>query len=258
MKKLLNTDKWKSIALPGLFILLLFLCWEIVVYVSSIKEWILPKPHAIFLEIWNSKKLIYQHSLQTLYETIIGFVLAIITAFITATIIDLSENIKKTIYPLLVISQTIPIIAVAPLIVLWFGLGTLPKVLVVSLVCFFPITINLADGYALVNKDMIKVLSSMGANRWQIFYKVKLPSALPQFFTGLRIGGTYSVMGAVIGEWLGASKGLGILLTRSSQSFLTVRVFATIFIITILSLAIYALIEVLSRLMMPWKRKVER
>ncbi|HWI54318.1 MAG TPA: ABC transporter permease, partial [Desulfobacteria bacterium] len=154
--------------------------------------------------------------------------------------------------PLLVISQTIPIIAVAPLFIIWLGYGMAPKVVVVSLVCFFPITINLADGLRMVDRDMIKLMHSMGATEFQVFRLVKLPAALPFFFSGLRIAGTYSIMGAVIGEWLGADKGLGILMTRSSQSFLTDRVFATIMVIVILSLAIYFLVEGIARVLIPW------
>lgn len=241
--------------LPGFIILLLLIVWEGIVTWMKVESWILPKPHAIFIEIWKSKALIIDHSIQTIYETLLGLGLSIIAAIITATLIDVSEWVRRAIYPLLVISQTIPIIAVAPLLIMWFGYGILPKVLVVALVCYFPITINLADGYRLVEREMIRVLTSMNATSFQIFKMVKVPATLPYFFTGLRIGGTYSVMGAVIGEMLGASKGLGILLTRSTQSFLAVRVFATIFIITLLSLAIYMTIEGLARATMPWKNQ---
>lgn len=156
---------------------------------------------------------------------------------------------------MLVISQTIPYFAVAPLLIIWLGYGILPKVLIVALVCFFPITINLADGFRNTDPDMIKLLSSMGASRRQIFFKVKVPATLPSFFTGMRIGGTYAVLGAVIAEWLGGDRGLGILLTRSMNSYLTDRMFASIIVITVLSLTFYGLIELSARLLMPWKRR---
>lgn len=237
---------------PGLFILALLVFWEISVWVSKIEAWILPAPSAIFQSLWKIRDLLWMHSLQTLYEAMMGLLLAILLGIGIAILIDRSYWARKALYPLLVISQTIPIIAIAPLFLIWFGYGLVPKVVVVTLVCFFPIAVNLADGFSMVDKDMIRLINSMGASPMQVFRKVKLPAALPFFFSGLRISGTYSVMGAVIGEWLGASRGLGILMTRSSQSFMTDRVFATILVITLLSLIIFVSIEILARYSMPW------
>lgn len=243
---------WSTILTPSFAILLFLLFWEWSVYVTEIEKWILPSPSEIFKTLVEVRELLFVHSLQTIQETLLGWLLSIIIGMLIATIIDVSEWAEKAIYPLLVISQTVPIIAIAPLFIIWFGFGILPKVIVVALVCFFPIAINLADGYRMVDRTMVALLESMGASRWQIFKMVKLPGALPYFFSGLKIAGTYSVMGAVIGEWLGASKGLGILLTRFSKSFLTERVFATIIVIVFLSLMIYLLVEILARLIMKW------
>ncbi|WP_044894304.1 ABC transporter permease [Bacillus alveayuensis] len=249
--------RWSSIMMPSFVILVIIVLWELSVYVTGIEKWILPAPSEIFQSLVNSGDLLVAHSWQTLKETLLGLALAIVIGVILATLIDLSEWLQKALYPLLVISQTIPIIAVAPLIIIWFGFGILPKVIVVMLVCFFPIAINLADGYRAVDITMIRLLETMGATKWQIFKMVKLPGAMPFFFSGLRIAGTYSVMGAVIGEWLGASQGLGILLTRSSQSFLTDRVFATIVVIVFMSLAIFTVVEVLARVTMRWHYRQE-
>ncbi len=245
-------DRWLSMLLPGTVIILLLAAWETAVDRGGIEKWILPSPTTVLKAFWQARDLIWQHSLYTVAETAAGFGIAIVLAVVTATLMDLSDWLKKTVYPLLVISQTIPIIAVAPLFIIWFGYGLAPKIMVVALVCFFPITVNLADGYRLVDNDMIRLMSAMGANKYQIFRLVKLPAALPFFFSGLRIAGTYSVMGAVIGEWLGASQGLGVLMTRSAHSFLTERVFAVIMVIIILSLAFCFLIDMLARLVMPW------
>ena len=198
------------------------------------------------------------HILQTLAEAVLGLLIAVAAGVLIAILIDMSEWVRKSVEPLLVLSQTIPIIALAPLLIIWFGFGIFPKVIVVALVCFFPIAINLSDGFRLVDRDMVKLMRTLGASRRQMFIKLKLPAAAPFFFSGLKIAGTYSVMGAVIGEWLGASKGLGILLTRSSQSFLTEKVFAAIILIVGLSLLIFALIEILARIMMPWKYKQQK
>lgn len=259
MKSLKSTAKFSSSGyLPVGLLLLLLIGWEIGVQVSNVQAWILPGPLQVFRSLWEARELIWQHSLQTLYETLWGFVIAILLGVTIATLMDMFSYLRKAVYPLLVISQTIPIIAIAPLFFIWFGFGITPKIVVVALVCFFPITVNLIDGYRLVDQDMIRLLTSMGAGRGQIFRMVKLPAALPFFFSGLRIAGTYSVMGAVIGEWLGASKGLGILMTRSSQSFMTDRVFATIFVISFLSLVIFGFIEMLGRIIMPWNQQRER
>jgi ABC-type nitrate/sulfonate/bicarbonate transport system permease component len=261
MKSFVNivnaVKRWSSMMMPSFVILAILVLWELSVYVTGIEKWILPAPTEIFQSLVNSSDLLVIHSLQTLKETLLGLLLAVIVGMILATLIDVSEWFQKTLYPLLVISQTIPIIAVAPLIMIWFGFGILPKVIVVALVCFFPIAINLADGYRTVDISMIRLLETMGATKWQIFKMVKFPGAMPFFFSGLRIAGTYSVMGAVIGEWLGASQGLGILLTRSSQSFLTDRVFATIVVIVFMSLAIFAIVEVLARVTMRWHYQQE-
>ncbi|MCF6094243.1 ABC transporter permease [Microaerobacter geothermalis] len=248
----IGSKRWGSIFLPSFSLLVLLFIWEIVVNMTKIEKWILPSPTIIAQSLWQARELIWQHTIQTLYETVLGLGIAIAAGIAIATLMDLSTWLRKAVYPLLVISQTIPIIAVAPLFLIWFGYGLAPKVIVVALVCFFPITVNLADGYRMVDREMVRLMSSLGASRGQIFRMVKLPSALPFFFSGLRIAGTYSVMGAVIGEWLGASRGLGIFMTRSSQSFLTERVFAAIVVITLLSLWIFALIELLARLTMPW------
>ncbi|MFY4775318.1 ABC transporter permease [Metabacillus sp. RGM 3146] len=252
LKRLIET------ALPGIAILLLLLFWELAVRFSGIDKWILPAPTEVIKALFTMSSTLPSHIIQTVSEAILGLVISIVAGVLFGTIIDLSDWIRKAIYPLLIISQTIPIIALAPLFIIWFGFGLLPKVLVVALVCFFPIAINLADGYRLVDRDMLKLMKTFGATKRQTFLKVKFPSALPFFFSGLKIAGTYSVMGAVIGEWLGSDRGLGIVLTRSSQSFLTEKVFATILIIVLLSLAVFALIEILARICMPWRYEQQK
>lgn len=254
MRRWLNiaSREWGRLFLPGLTLALLLTIWEIVVRLGEVEAWILPGPSVVIKTLWKARELIWQHSLQTIYETLLGLILAVALGIVLATLLEWSVTLRKALYPLLIISQTIPIIAVAPLLLIWFGYGLLPKVLVVALVCFFPITINLFDGYRLVDPEMVRLLAAMGASPGKIFTMVKLPAAMPFFFSGLRIAGTYSVMGAIIGEWLGASQGLGILMTRSSQSFLTDQVFATILVITGLSLSIFLFVEGLARLTMPW------
>ncbi|MEK3807486.1 ABC transporter permease [Metabacillus sp. SLBN-84] len=251
-------ESLSGMALPAGVLTVLLFMWEMAVALFEIEKWILPKPTDIFLTLFEMRGTLGVHILQTLSEALLGLLIAAAAGVAIAVLIDQSKWIRSAVEPLLVLSQTIPIIALAPLLIIWFGFGMLPKVIVTALVCFFPIAINLADGFSQADRDMVKLMKTMGAGKRQLFLKLKLPASMPYFFSGLKIAGTYSVMGAVIGEWLGASKGLGVILTRSSQSFLTEKVFAVIIVIVALSLLIFAAIELLARLAMPWKYKAHK
>ncbi|HHZ16374.1 MAG TPA: ABC transporter permease [Peptococcaceae bacterium] len=234
------------------FMLFLLCVWEIVVKLGIVPEYILPAPSSIIKSIIDTSALLWEHSLQTVREVVLGFLLAVALGIVLAVFMGIFPLVKQALYPLVVISQTIPIMAVAPLFIIWFGYGILPKLLVVTLVCFFPITVSLVEGFAAVDQDIIKLLQAMGASRRQILEKVSFPGALPSFFAGLKIAVTYSVMGAVIGEWLGASQGLGVYMTRSMNSFQTAQVFGSIVVITVLSLAFFGLVNLVARIVMPW------
>ena len=243
--------KWKG--LPALLFLLFLLgAWQIMATATQVPLWLLPTPTQIVKALWETRQLIWLHTLTTLLETTIGFAVAVVFSLITAGAMVLSPWLKRFLYPFLIISQTVPLIAVAPLLILWLGYGLLPKIIIVIIVCYFPITISLIDGLELTDHDILNLLKSMGASPWQIFYIVRWPHALPSLFAGLKIAATYSVMGAVIAEWLGSDSGLGVYLTRSSHSFMTDRVFAAIFTITALSFLYYALISILALIAMPW------
>lgn len=255
MKKSGNTgDRIPDSWLPVLAVLGCLGAWEIYVRISALPPEILPGPLDVLREMWVSRGLIGMHIGQTLKVTGIGLSLAVLASVLIATAVDLSDRLRKTIYPLLVVSQTIPYFVVAPLLLIWFGFGNLSKILLVFLVCFFPVTLSMADGYRQVERDMTKVLVSMGASRLQLYRLVKIPAALPSFFTGLRIAGTYSVLGAVISEWMGGSRGLGVLMRRSWSSFETDRVFAVVLLIVLSSLLLIAAIELAARAVMPWKK----
>lgn len=227
--------------------------WESSVRLMHIESWILPPPTQILSSLWESKQLLVQHSLITLTESIIGLVLAIFVALAVAAAMYFSDFFKKSLYPFLVISQTIPFIALAPLLVVWFGFGLLPKIIIVTLVCFFPIVINLTDGFASVDKSIIFNMRSLGANRQQIFRFAIMPASLPFFFSGVRIASAYALLTAVVAEWLGATTGLGILMTRAAKSYLTDRVFATIIVISLISLIAVLIIDQIYKFFTPWK-----
>lgn len=244
--------QWRVVIQPAAIMVLALAIWQIAVNITKIQPWLLPSPSNVLFSLWSSRDLVFYHASATLLETILGFALAVVIGVMIAFLMDFSLAIRRTIYPLLVISQTIPLIAVAPLFILWFGLGILPKIYVIALVCFFPISVSLADGFQSVDQEWLKLMVTMDASKWQIFKYIKWPAALPTFYSGLRIAATYSVMGAVIAEWMGGNRGLGILLSRSSQSFLTARVFATILVIVLLSLLVFCFIEILARFTMKW------
>lgn len=245
-------DTGKEVA--PLFLLLLLVIWELLVRLFKVEPWLLPAPTAIAASLSKDWPTLRRHIGVTLYEALIGFTLSTGFAFVLAWLMDSVPLVRRALYPLLVTSQTVPIISVAPLFLIWFGYGLTPKVLVVVLVCFFPVVVSFLQGLATVDTEVIDLLRSMGAPPLLIFRLAKLPAALPTFFSGLKIAATYSIMGAVIGEWLGAEAGLGYYMTLSQRSFLTARVFAIIVVITILSLALFKVIEMLERILTPWTR----
>ena len=206
---------------PAIVLISLAVCWELAVLALAVPKWILPAPSAIWQAFWDTRALMGVHVGQTMLEVAIGIGVALMTGVAVAAILDYSPVLRRAVYPLLVISQTVPILALAPLLIIWFGFGIAPKVIVVTLFCFFPIAINTSDGLTSTEPEMVDLFRSMGATRPQIWLKVRLPAAAPYFFSGLKIAATYSVAGAVVGEWVGAKQGLGIFLLRSSAAFKT-------------------------------------
>lgn len=242
----------RQYAPPLVLILFLFIGWQVGAQLMQVPKWLLPSPWQIIVAGLGALDLLGPHTWQTLKETWLGLGLSVVLGLGLALLVDLSALLRRTLYPLLVASQTVPILALAPLLIIWFGYGILPKVVVVALVCFFPIVVSTADGLRAADPDLISLVKAMGANRRQIFLKVRLPGALPSFFSGLKIAITYSVVGAVIGEWVGASRGLGIFMIRSSKNFLTDRVFAAIAVTSLLSIMMFVAVMLLERALLPW------
>ena len=196
--------------LPAMGIVVTILVgWEIFVRVWNIADWLLPAPSAIGYTLYDSSGLLAGHTLVTLEEVVLGFVLALVSGMLLASAITLSKTIEKALYPFIIASQTVPIIVIAPMLLVWIGYGLTPKIIVVALISFFPIVVNTVDGMRSVDSDMHKMMRTMGGNRWSIFLKVQLPVSMPYLFSGLRVAIAVSVIGAVIGEWVGSSEGLG-------------------------------------------------
>ncbi|MGH2587577.1 MAG: ABC transporter permease [Dehalococcoidia bacterium] len=239
---------------PAALTLALLAGWETYVRVTDVPATILPSPSRILDAGVTEADLLSWNAQQTLAETVLGFLLAVVVAVVCAAVIDFFPLVRRALFPLLIASQTIPMIALAPLLVLWFGFGMMPKVLVVALVCFFPMVVAAVHGLAATDPEAIKLYRTFGSSRWQIFRLVRLPTALPSFFAGTRIAVTYSVIGAVFAEYVGASRGLGILLQTAKNSYRTDLVFAMIITTAALSLTLYGLVVVIERLAIPWSR----
>lgn len=233
-------------------------CWQAYVQVSGIRPQLLPSPLRVLEQGWAHRDDIAVHAAATLQVTATGFALSLSLAWLLAVVVDFSPWLRRAFVPLFVASQTLPIIAIAPLMIIWFGFGLLPKVLVVALVTFFPMAIGLIEGFAAADREAGALLRSMGASRAQIFRYVRLPSAIPRFFTALRIGITYAVVGAVFAEYVGARRGLGIYMSLQKNSFRTDLVLAAVFVTALISIALYLLTFAVERIVAPWSRTENR
>ncbi|MCR2822596.1 ABC transporter permease [Lederbergia panacisoli] len=240
---------------PALVILSLLCIWEIVVKLAKIPGWLLPAPTAIFKEMFVGFGRISAHLTSTISLSITGFIIGCSVGLLVAVVLHLIPKVQEAIYPLLILSQNVPIIVLAPLLVIWFGFGILPKIIVITLVCFFPVTIAALGGFRNTPHEMRHYMLMAGATKIQMFSKLEWPNSLPALFSGLKISATYSVMGAVISEWLGAKQGIGVYMTLASSSFRTDRVFVAIFIIMILSLLFFGAISLCEKRLVKWRRE---
>lgn len=248
--------KFLRYLLPPFFLLFLFLLlWEVYVRLGFIYDTILPTPSAILSALVAYQDILFIHTAQTVWEALIGLGVAIVLGLSTAILISLSPFIRKAIYPFLVFSQSIPIIALAPLLLLWFGFDLLPKVIIVTLYCFFPITIAVADSLLNTDEYLIDLLKGMRASTWQILLLVRLPNSLPAFFSGLRIAVTYSLVGAIVGEYVGAYRGLGIFMQTAANTHAVVLVFAALVMTTLVSIVFFVLVSFIEKIVIPWKIK---
>jgi len=242
----------RDIVPPIALIAILIIGWYFVAKVSGLSSFILPSPLDAIQAGWETRDLLLNSIGITLSATGIGLVLALITGIGIATLMDFWPLAHRALYPLLVVSQTIQIFAIAPILIIWFGFGLTPTVMIVVLFCFFPLAISTADGLTSTKPDLIALLRSMGATKKQIWRMVRLPSALPSFFSGLRLAVTYSVVAATIGEWMGGSPGLGLYLLRSKNALATDQVFVAMLITSLLSIALFMLVYGIERLTLPW------
>lgn len=232
---------------------LLLIIWQLLCITELIPSYMLPSPIEVMQAFINEFPLLLENSAVTLQEAFVGLILGVSVGFFAAVLMDTFDILRKAFYPLLIITQTIPSVAIAPLLVLWFGYEMTPKIVLIVISTFFPVTVGLLDGFRSADKDAIGLLRSMGADRLQVFRYIKFPSALPQLFSGLRIAAAYSVVGAVISEWLGGFGGLGVYMTRVKKAFAFDKMFAVIFLISAISLALMAFVGFAEKKCMPYR-----
>lgn len=258
-KKLQNTtNKSGSIAdrlAPVAAIAAVLFIWYICSDRELVPAYMLPSPAQVAKAFIHNFSVMMKQAAVTLQEACFGLFIGIALAFIIAALMDRFTFLHKAVYPILVITQTIPTIAIAPLLVLWMGFGMAPKITLVVITTFFPIAIGLLNGFGAIDKDAVNLMRAMGANRFQIFRYVKLPSAMPAFFAGLRISASYAVVGAVVSEWLGGFEGLGVYMTRVKKAYAFDKMFAVILFISAISLVLMAIVSLLEKAAMPWQKK---
>ncbi|MBM4410303.1 MAG: ABC transporter permease [Chloroflexi bacterium] len=239
---------------PAVSLLLVLLgVWESAVRISDVAPYLVPAPSRVARAFLEVRGTLPGHLRTTAAEAALGLALSAVLGAGCAALLAWSTPLRRAAYPLLVISQNIPLVVVAPLLVVWFGFGMLPKVLVVTLMGFFPIVVATTDGLLRADHDLVELAHSYGAKRSQVLRSVLIPSALPAFFAGLQISAAYAVLGAVIAEWVGASSGLGLFITRSQTAFRVDRVFVAVTVIAALSIASFAAVHLAARLAMPWQ-----
>ncbi|RNF41244.1 ABC transporter permease [Planococcus salinus] len=238
---------------PLLVFILLLIVWQVTSRLLAIPDWLLPTPVQIIVEGWHSWPDYRSHLFATIRLSVFGFLIGSLIGLGVAVCLHLVPKLRETFYPLLILSQNVPIIVLAPLLVIWFGFGLVPKLIIIILVCFFPITIAVLDGFRQTSGDLMHYMKMAGATKRQIFWKLEWPHAMPSVFSGLKIAATYSVMGAVISEWLGAQEGIGVYMTLASSSFRTAQVFVSIFLIMGLSLLFFAVIVLIEKRVVRWK-----
>jgi putative hydroxymethylpyrimidine transport system permease protein len=239
---------------PGVVLILFLIFWEISVWQANIPRYILPAPSRIFNTVAAEQALLLHHTLVTLEEIIVGFILAFILGVGLALLMFHFPVLEKSLFPIVIGSQTIPVFAIAPLLVLWFGYGLSSKVVMAALIVFFPIVVNTLDGLKGADPDEVNLLRILKANRWQILWKVRVPSALPFVFSGCKIGISVSTIGAIIGEWVGSKEGLGYLMLHANAQLHISLIFASLLYLTFVGVGLFYLVVLMERWAMPWKQ----
>jgi ABC-type nitrate/sulfonate/bicarbonate transport system permease component len=240
---------------PALVVVVLIAVWQLVGTASSFAS--LPTPLLVVKSTWADRSNLWPAAWTTTKEAVIGVAVAVVLALVLAVAIDWSRGIRRSLYPLMVGSQTLPIIVLAPLTIIWFGFGPLPKIALVALFTFFAVAVGITQGLAAADADAMDLLRTMGASRLQLLLRVRLPTAIPQFFTGLKVAITYAYVSAIVAELVGAQQGLGVYMTAAKNALRYDLVFGAVLVTALLTLVLFGIVATIERLAMPWRRPAQ-
>jgi NitT/TauT family transport system permease protein len=237
---------------PLLFAVAVLGIWQLYVAVSGVPESSLPSPTEIASALWSDRSLLLSSAWVTLQEILLGYVLSVALALSLAVVVVSSRVLERAVYPWLVVSQTVPIPAIAPIFVIWTGFDIRPKLMVIVLVTFFPIVVNLIDGLKSTDPELLNLLRTLGAGRWRQFRVARFPASLPFLFSGLKVAAVLSVIGAVFAEWVGSSSGLGYLILTYNEQTATADMFAAVVALSLIGITLFFVVAAFERISMPW------
>ncbi|MEV0889942.1 ABC transporter permease [Promicromonospora sp. NPDC050262] len=244
----LLAESWRPVAV----LLALFALWWFVAWRELVPAYLVPSPGAVAETMVAEWAMLLEHTWVTTLETIVGFVLAAVIGVAAAVLLVYSRTAEKSLYPLILFAQVIPKIAIAPILVVWFGFGMTPKIVLAVLIAFFPVVVSAVAGLRSVDPELLEMSATMGASRWKTFRKIRFPGALPQLMSGLKVAVTLAVVGAVVGEFVGADRGLGYVLLLASGNLDAPLLFADLILMSLIGVVLFVLVEVLERLLIPW------
>ncbi|WP_222849548.1 ABC transporter permease [Trebonia kvetii] len=251
-----GTPAWRRILPPALVLILVAATWDLVVHLAHVQDYIFPSVENVFRSLYkNWSSVLGSATWITFQEMLFGFLISIAVAVIIALSLHSSATLRGAIYPLLIGSQAVPIVVIGPILAIIFGYGITPKLIIVAISCFFPIVVNLVDGLASVDPDLIKVMRTLDGSRLATLFRVEVPSALPSFFSGLRIAAVYAPIGAVFGEYAGSQNGLGYVLIQATPQLNSDLVFAAVLLLTVMSILLFMLLSFLEKICCPWAGK---
>ena len=231
--------------------------WELAVRALRVPAYLLPAPSAVAADFHADGALLASNTWVTLREIALGFLLALVSGLAIALLLHASATLRRALYPILIASQTVPVVVLAPVLVVLLGFDLAPKLAIVALICFFPIVVNGVDGLRSVDDELKRMMRTLDASRWSIFRRVELPAALPLIFSGTRVAATYAAIGAVFGEWSGSNAGLGYVMLQATPNLETARIFAAVVLLSVISVVLFALVSLVERIAIPWAHQPE-
>jgi putative hydroxymethylpyrimidine transport system permease protein len=241
--------KW---AAPIALLALAVGAWELLAKLGHVENYLLPAPSEVASALWRDRDLLFSDTWVTAREVLLGFALALVVGVTVAIVLHLSPLLRRAVYPLVVASQAVPVVVIAPILVIWFGFGITPKLVVIALICFFPIVVNTLDGLEGVDREQLKMMRTLGASRLDLLSRLELPSALPFLFSGAKVAVAVAVIGAVFGELVGSDAGLGHAVQVGTAELETARVFAAVLILSVMAIGLFGLVALVERRVVPW------